>query len=129
YLLPCIGITSSIEHREGSGTVYVKADTLAMIVRDIADSLHHSGYRRLVLINGHGGNWILKPTIRQINRDMAPFEVILIHTGCAYHRQHEVMENLKNDIHAGEKETSLMLYLCEEHVKQIHIPEHREFYP
>lgn len=129
YLLPCIGIASSIEHREAAGTVYLKADTLAAIIRDVADSLHYSGYKRLILINGHGGNWILKPTIRQINRDIAPFEVVLIHTGCANHRQHEVMDQVKNDIHAGEKETSIILHLCEEHVKKIKEPVHREFYP
>jgi creatinine amidohydrolase len=129
YLLPCMGITSSIEHREAEGTVYLKADTLAAIIRDVAESLHYSGYKRLILINGHGGNWILKPTIRQINRDIAPFEVVLIHTGAALHRQHEVMDHVKNDIHAGEKETSIILYLCEEYVKKIKEPVKREFFP
>lgn len=129
YLLPCIGITSSIEHREAAGTVYLKADTLAAIVRDIAESLNYSGYKRLILINGHGGNWILKPTIRQINRDMAPFEVVLIHTSVAVNRQQEVMNHVKNDVHAGEKETSIILYLCEEYVKKIKEPVNRRFFP
>lgn len=129
YLLPCLGITSSIEHRKAAGTVYLKADTLAAIIRDIAESLQYSGYKRLILINGHGGNWILKPTIRQINRDLAPFEVVLIHTSVAANRQQEVMDHVKNDVHAGEKETSIILYLCEEYVKQIKEPINREFHP
>ncbi|CAN7748882.1 creatininase family protein [Paenibacillus sp. LjRoot56] len=121
YLLPPISIASSIEHRAAKGTVYLKADTLALVIRDIAESLLYSGFRRLILINGHGGNWILKPTIRQLNRDFADreneMEVILIHTSVALGRQHEVMEHTKHDIHGGEKETSHILHLCPEHVK------------
>src|SRR4051812_47128875 len=69
YLLPPLAITSSIEHRKAKGTVYLRADTLALVVRDIAASLRDSGFTRLVLANCHGGNWILKPTLRQLNRD------------------------------------------------------------
>ena len=39
YLLPALAITSSIEHRRAKGTVYLRADTLALVVRDIAGSL------------------------------------------------------------------------------------------
>lgn len=129
YLLPCIGIACSIEHREAAGTVYISADTLAAIIRDIAASLQESGYQRLILINGHGGNWVLKPTIRELNRNLASFEAVLIHTTVALPRQHEVMEHVKHDVHAGEKETSIVMHLCEEHVKSIRLPEHREFLP
>lgn len=122
YLLPPISIASSIEHRAAKGTVYLKADTLALVIRDISESLAYSGFRRLILINGHGGNWILKPTIRQINRNFEDrnvnMEVILIHTSVAQARQHEVMKHTHNDIHAGEKETSIMMYLTPDHVKQ-----------
>src|SRR5438309_1400121 len=62
YLLPVLPITCSIEHRLSRGTVYVRAETLAAVVRDVAASLQESGFRRLVLVNAHGGNWILKPT-------------------------------------------------------------------
>lgn len=123
YLLPTIGITSSIEHRGSKGTVYLKATTLALVIRDIAESLQYSGFKRLIIINGHGGNWIVKPTIRQVNRDLqerkADMDVILIPTSIALNRQHEVMEHVQHDIHGGEKETSLMLYLHKEHVSEI----------
>src|SRR5690242_12092910 len=69
YLLPSISIASSIEHREAKGTVYLKADTLALVIRDITESLQYSGFKRLIIYNGHGGNWILKPTVRQLDRD------------------------------------------------------------
>lgn len=122
YLLPTLAITSSIEHRESKGTVYVKADTLALIIRDICESLQYSGFRKMIVVNGHGGNWILKPTIRQLNRDFADrkqdAEVVLIHSSIVLGRQGEVTQHVRNDIHAGEKETSIMLHLCEDYVRE-----------
>jgi creatinine amidohydrolase len=123
YLLPPIAIASSIEHRDGKGTVYLKATTLALVIQDIAESLRYSGFKRLLIVNGHGGNWIIKPMVRQIVRDLkdnnADMDVFLIHTSVALNRQHEVMEHVKHDIHGGEKETSLMLYLRKELVGEI----------
>jgi len=123
YLLPCIGISSSIEHRASKGSVYLKADTLALVVRDVAESLAHSGFKRLIVFTGHGGNWILKPTIRQLNRDFedrgAEMIVMLIPSGIAAPRQGEVATHVRHDLHAGEKETSIMLHLCPEHVEDI----------
>src|SRR5438105_5037885 len=37
-------------------TVSLKMTTYAALVRDILDSLHHAGFRRIFLCNGHGGN-------------------------------------------------------------------------
>lgn len=129
YLLPVIGISSSIEHREAKGTVYLRADTLALVIRDIACSLHDSGFNRLILINGHGGNWILKPTIRQLNRDLEGLITILVHSSVSNPRNHEVLEQPANDIHAGEKETSLIMHLSKEHVRECIVSEERTFYP
>ena len=38
------------------GTINLRADTYLALVRDILDSLHDQGFRRIVLVNGHGGN-------------------------------------------------------------------------
>jgi creatinine amidohydrolase len=38
------------------GTVTLRMETYVRLVRDILDSLHHSGFRRIVVVNGHGGN-------------------------------------------------------------------------
>jgi creatinine amidohydrolase len=123
YLLPCLSISSSIEHRESKGTVYMRADTLALVIRDVAESLRYSGFRRLIVHSGHGGNWILKPTIRQLNRDYEErgieMEAILIPSNIAGARQGDVLNHAQHDLHAGEKETSIMLHLCPEHVETI----------
>jgi creatinine amidohydrolase len=38
------------------GTVSLKADTYLRIMADILDSLRRTGFRRILFVNGHGGN-------------------------------------------------------------------------
>lgn len=38
------------------GTINLRVETYLRLVRDILDSLFHSGFRRILLVNGHGGN-------------------------------------------------------------------------
>jgi creatinine amidohydrolase len=38
------------------GTVSLRIETLIALVRDVLDSLRRSGFRRILFVNGHGGN-------------------------------------------------------------------------
>jgi creatinine amidohydrolase len=38
------------------GTVSLKLGTYALLIRNILDSLFESGFRRVLIVNGHGGN-------------------------------------------------------------------------
>ncbi|MBW4023117.1 MAG: creatininase family protein [Proteobacteria bacterium] len=38
------------------GTVSLRMETYIRVIRDILDGLHRSGFRRILLCNGHGGN-------------------------------------------------------------------------
>ncbi len=50
----CFGM--SIHHMDFPGTITLSPETFAAVIRDIVDSLHRHGFRRLLLLNGHGGN-------------------------------------------------------------------------
>ena len=38
------------------GSVSLRVSTYLALVRDVLDSLHHQGFRRILMVNGHGGN-------------------------------------------------------------------------
>jgi len=38
------------------GTVSLRVETYIALVRDILDGLHRQGFRRILIVNGHGGN-------------------------------------------------------------------------
>jgi creatinine amidohydrolase len=119
YLLPPLGISSSIEHRLAKGTVFIRSETLALVIRDIAACLRDSGFTRLIIANGHGGNWVLKPTVRQLNRDWSDFRTILVSPDPPAAVAREVLEHPVSDVHGGEAETSLMLHLYPDHVRPV----------
>ena len=38
------------------GSVTLRVETYMRLIRDILDSLFHSGFKRIIFVNGHGGN-------------------------------------------------------------------------
>jgi creatinine amidohydrolase len=50
----CFGM--SLHHMEFPGTISLSADTFVAAVRDIIESLYRHGFRRVLIVNGHGGN-------------------------------------------------------------------------
>jgi len=48
------GITPAF--RAYPGTLTLRVETYLRVVRDLLDSMAASGFRRIVLVNGHGGN-------------------------------------------------------------------------
>ena len=38
------------------GTICLRQETATAVMRDVLDSLHRAGFRRVLIVNGHGGN-------------------------------------------------------------------------
>ncbi len=38
------------------GTISLRVETLLAVVRDVVASVHRAGFRRILIVNGHGGN-------------------------------------------------------------------------
>ncbi len=106
--LPPITISCSHEHAAWPGTVSISATTLAAVVRDVADSLRRSGIGRLVLVNGHGGNYVLANVVQEAAGTMALFPSQEAWTRAR--RAAGMTAPPDADMHAGELETSLLLH-------------------
>ena len=101
-LLPAIPIATSLEHSGFRGTFSLRPETLMAVIRDIADEAERQGFRTMVVVNCHGGNFCVAPTVRDINRLDRPIK--LIH---CYPPEH--VEREGDEVHSGEWETSVML--------------------
>ena len=69
FLLPGIAFGNSQVLGDFKGTVSVSPNTLATTVKEIGHCLLDQGFRRIVVLNGHGGNFILKTAVRELNLD------------------------------------------------------------
>ena len=114
-LLPPITISCSHEHAAWAGTVSISAPTLHAIVRDVAESLWGKGVGRLLIVNGHGGNYVLSNVVQQASvPGAAGPRMALFPTGHDWHAArvaagHSVLDG-SADMHAGELETSILLH-------------------
>jgi creatinine amidohydrolase len=55
-LLPTVPFGSSDHHLPFGGTLSLRQETLAMVLADLLRSLRSSGFERVLVVNGHGGN-------------------------------------------------------------------------
>lgn len=114
YLLPTMPFGCSREHMGFPGTITLKPATLASVLEDIVESLMEHGIKKIVVVNSHGGNWVLKPIVRELNYKY-PDLSILWADGPLPHKAEPVPE----DIHSGREETSTMMYLRPDLIREI----------
>ncbi|MDE0099447.1 MAG: creatininase family protein [Truepera sp.] len=51
----------------GRGTITIRSSTLSAVMHDVARSLIHHGFNRIIFINGHGSNVkVVDPVLRQL---------------------------------------------------------------
>ncbi|MGD8292366.1 MAG: creatininase family protein [Desulfobacterales bacterium] len=107
-VLPNISYGVSYHHEGFKGTVSISNDTLVKLVYDIGISVSRNGIKKLVIINGHGGNSpALNHAAQMINRDSHIF--VCVDTGETSDVDIYALVETPNDVHAGEIETSTAL--------------------
>ncbi len=67
FQLPAITFGCSHEHSAFLGTVSLSPATLAAVGTDISISLVQQGINALMVVNGHGGNYVLGNVVQQAN--------------------------------------------------------------
>ena len=107
-ILPLIPYGVSYEHDAFKGTLSIKNETLSRLVYEVGMSAANNGIRKLVIINGHGGNTpALNFAAQMINRDAHIF--VCVDTGETSDVDVNRIAETPNDVHAGEIETSTSL--------------------
>ena len=90
--------------------IHYRYETQCAILADLVASLHHQGLRKLLIVNGHGGN-SFKSMIRDLAVDYPDF---LIASTEWYTIVPPTGFFEEKDDHAGELETSVMMHYCPE---------------
>jgi creatinine amidohydrolase len=120
YSLPCLYYGKSNEHWHFPGTITLTVETLLAVIREVADSLYRAGFRKLILMNSHGGQpQIMEIVARDIHQHYGDFAVFPLFTWRVPNLAAELLtsEELEYGIHAGDAETSLLLSLLPQQVK------------
>lgn len=55
-LLPCVKVGYSPHHIDGPGVLTARWDTFINYLKDITTSLAYHGFRKILMVNGHGSN-------------------------------------------------------------------------
>jgi creatinine amidohydrolase len=123
FLAPTVRFGCSDHHLAFTGTISLGEKTFLSIVRDVVASLSVHGFRRIVLLPTHGGNF--KPLAEAVAK-IEPVEGVRILAftdlgalvSTAFKSSRAVgVEAAKSGAHSGEWETSLMLTLRPDQVK------------
>jgi creatinine amidohydrolase len=117
---PTVSFGSSEHHMAFPGTVTLSQETFRTTVAEVCRSLARHGFRRLLVVNGHGGNTSLNAaTVQQLGFE-APVHVLAVdYWTFARPVLDDVRESPTGGMgHACEFETSLMLHLRPESVRR-----------
>jgi creatinine amidohydrolase len=123
-LTPALAFGSS-HHHQGFGALSLSSETLSRVLMDVGVSLVRMGFRSLIFLNGHGGN---DDIIRQCCRDLALQWPVRAAGASYWTLAAEALAQLGAGQvgampgHAGGFETSLMLALRPDLVRQDRYP-------
>lgn len=113
-VLPCVPFGVNTGQRELPFCLNMMPSTQTAVIRDLLPSLQDHGIRKLVMLNGHGGN-----DFKQIIRELQPStSMLLAQVNWWQFVPTASFFEVPGD-HAGELETSVMLHLHPDLVRSL----------
>jgi creatinine amidohydrolase len=117
-LAPPINFGFSVEHMEFSGTLSLDPLTLISLLKDLCSSFAKHGFKKIFIINGHGGNKAIIESAIQLIKDelnVSLYSFTLLSIAMKFFNK--IRESKEGELgHADELETSLMLAICPDKV-------------
>jgi creatinine amidohydrolase len=112
WRLPALAVSKSNEHAWSGGTLWLSATTLLAVLHDLGRCVSTTPARKLVFLNGHGGNSSLLNVACRELRLAYGLQTFLAHPGVPPDQGGaSPPEELGMGVHGGLEETSLMLHL------------------
>lgn len=115
YAMSPIVYGKSEEHLHFPGTVTLTGETLLATMNEVCESVYRAGFRKLLMINGHGGQpQVLEMCAREMRLRHGDFIVIPSFTWRVPHAAGKFLSDKerKQAMHAGHAETALMMALA-----------------
>jgi creatinine amidohydrolase len=106
--------------KDHPGTISITAGTLRRLSADLVTESYKKGLRNFLLISGHGGSLhmsALKETAEELVERLSDITIAAFSPYDLLWKELSELSETANDSHAGELETSMMLYLSPELVK------------
>jgi creatinine amidohydrolase len=120
YAMAPITYGKSEEHLHFPGTVTLTGETLLATMNEIGESVYRAGFRKLLIVNGHGGQpQVMEMSARELRLRHGDFIVVPSFTWRVPHVAGQFMTDKEKKLamHAGHAETALMLALAPDTVR------------
>ena len=115
YAMAPITYGKSEEHLHFPGTITLSGETLLATMNEVAESVYRAGFRKLLIVNGHGGQpQIMEIMAREMRLRHGDYIVVPQHTWRLPHVAGRYMADREKKLamHAGHAETAIMLALA-----------------
>ncbi|HUA29566.1 MAG TPA: creatininase family protein [Streptosporangiaceae bacterium] len=111
FMLPPVTLSCSHEHSAWQGTVSISSRTLQSVIDDVYASVTESGHRSLILVNAHGGNYVLSNAVQEGSAHGKSIALFPVNDDWKEARRASHLATTDHeDMHAGELETSILLH-------------------
>jgi len=120
FLAPIVYYGVCTTTREHPGTISISPETLRRLSADLVIESYKKGLRNFLLISGHGGSLhmsALKESAEMLVGKLKDIRIAVFSPYDVLWKELSEIAETPNDFHAGELETSIVLYLAPELVK------------
>ena len=128
FLVPALPISTCREQMGKKGSVWMEPMTFYQMMTDIILSLKLQGFKKVGILQCHGGIFVMTPLVRDLNARHNPDLMVALVDSGVYSpplRAEGILET-PAELHAGESETSKVLAIAPE---TIHMDKAVDFVP
>ena len=114
FLAPVLSYGVCTTTKDHPGTISISPETLRRFSYDLVTEAYKKGLRNFLLVSGHGGSLhmaALKETAEALIEQLADLKIAVFSPYDILWKELSEIAETQNDSHAGEVETSMMLFL------------------